>query len=281
MVRGRRLAILALIGSAGFVLSGTALFVCIARGFGMSIRGITLFVFGGVAQIGREPDRPMTEFQIAVAGPLYLGRTLYGTYWDGTLDDVRIYARALAGAEIAERAQPSGGPPEACGPDSSKFADDFPARAYTGSTGDRSWSGPWLEVGESDGPASGDELVMTRGTTNWVLRVRDNNNGGEGVMREANLAGLARATLAFKAWRESLDNANDYARVQISANGGVSWTEIDRIVGPGTDNNLTPLYGSYDISGFIAPNTRFRFMTSPDMGDNDSVYFDEVQICVE
>ncbi len=37
---------------------------------GLPIRGITLFVFGGVAQIGREAATPGAEFRIAIAGPL-------------------------------------------------------------------------------------------------------------------------------------------------------------------------------------------------------------------
>jgi len=34
------------------------------------VRDITLFIFGGVAQIGNEPETPGAEFRIAIAGPL-------------------------------------------------------------------------------------------------------------------------------------------------------------------------------------------------------------------
>jgi len=37
---------------------------------GISIRKITLFIFGGVAQMEKEPHTPVSEFKIAAAGPL-------------------------------------------------------------------------------------------------------------------------------------------------------------------------------------------------------------------
>jgi Zn-dependent protease/predicted transcriptional regulator len=42
----------------------------IARKYNLAVVSITLFIFGGVAQINGEPPNPKAEFRIAIAGPL-------------------------------------------------------------------------------------------------------------------------------------------------------------------------------------------------------------------
>jgi Zn-dependent protease len=53
----------------------------VARCYGIEISGITLFIFGGVAQMRVEPSSPHAEFLMALAGPvasLMLAAALYG-----------------------------------------------------------------------------------------------------------------------------------------------------------------------------------------------------------
>lgn len=65
--------IMGVVGGIGLFLSIIFHELChslVARRFGIEMRGITLFIFGGVAEMGDEPPSPRAEFLMAGAGPL-------------------------------------------------------------------------------------------------------------------------------------------------------------------------------------------------------------------
>jgi Zn-dependent protease/CBS domain-containing protein len=63
------LAILAMLGFFGSLLLHELAHSVVARRFGVRIKAITLFLFGGVAELENEPPSAKSEFWIAVAGP--------------------------------------------------------------------------------------------------------------------------------------------------------------------------------------------------------------------
>jgi Zn-dependent protease/predicted transcriptional regulator len=65
--------IMGIVGAIGFFLSIIVHEFChslVARKYGLRMRGITLFIFGGIAEMAEEPPGPKAEFMMAIVGPL-------------------------------------------------------------------------------------------------------------------------------------------------------------------------------------------------------------------
>jgi len=75
------MAILGAIGLFASIIAHEFMHSLVARNSGLPIRGITLFVFGGVAHMEQEPPSAKAEFWMAAAGPatsVAIGSIFYG-----------------------------------------------------------------------------------------------------------------------------------------------------------------------------------------------------------
>jgi Zn-dependent protease/CBS domain-containing protein len=105
--------IMGVVGALGLFASIVAHEFChsiVARRFGMPMKGITLFIFGGVAEMGDEPPTAKAEFSMAIVGPissLVIALIFYLIYragvsggWDTPVNGV-IYYIAYINAILA------------------------------------------------------------------------------------------------------------------------------------------------------------------------------------
>ncbi|MEK7325542.1 MAG: S8 family serine peptidase [Chloroflexota bacterium] len=147
--------------------------------------------------------------------------------------------------------------------------DEFGSTSYANNNGTQSWAGNWTETGD-DGMMPGSGYVkISSGSLQLKYTSRT-------ISRPVNLTGAVLATLSFQYKRSSFDDANDYVAIQVSANGGSTWTELARYAGPGTDSAWQT--ASFNIQSYAASNTQIRFATSASLGSSDILYVDNVQI---
>lgn len=79
------------------VLAHEIMHSVVAKRYGIDIKGITLFIFGGMSQTKSEPASPKAEFWMAIAGPLTsfaLAGAFYGVTYAG--DAARVEPAILA-----------------------------------------------------------------------------------------------------------------------------------------------------------------------------------------
>ena len=144
--------------------------------------------------------------------------------------------------------------------------DEFEVRSYANNNGTQPWSGNWIETGDDNKPDGG-SLKIDHG----YLQIKDKNRS---IQRPANLANVASAILSFQ-YRRVDDLGSNFVKLEVSNNGGTSWTELRRFSGPGKDSAFLSV--SYDIRAFSSTNTIVRFMTSSNLG-SQKLYVDNLQI---
>jgi hypothetical protein len=151
--------------------------------------------------------------------------------------------------------------------------DQFGAAAYTNNNGNNNWATNWVENDGGGGGATGGAIQVTGGQ----LRITDGVAGTPDIYREADLLGtpglnMGMAFLTFNYTTSGNLEAGDQIAVQISNNGGGSYTTLE------TFSDDTTGTRSYDVTAFIANNTRVRFQVVGGLGGTEYFFFDNVQI---
>ncbi len=153
--------------------------------------------------------------------------------------------------------------------------DTFATNVYTRNDGNNNWTGNWTETDGGGGGATGGSIQVIGGE----LRLQDVSGGAQSIFREADLLGtpglnMGMAFLTFSYRTSGTLEAGDNLLVEISGNGGASYTTLETFSDDSTGTR------SYDITAFIANNTRVRF--SIPGGDysaaNEFFFADNVQI---
>ena len=152
--------------------------------------------------------------------------------------------------------------------------DDFSTSLYSNNDGSVNWSGDWIEDDVSGvGPTVGNVLV-----TGGYLSLDDqpNSNTDPSLARAANLSGAIVATLNFDWSTTTGVDDTDSVVVEVSANGGVSYTTLE------TFTNLVGVNSgsrSFDITAYAAANTQVRFRVNNLYGGgNEEFRVDFVEI---
>lgn len=144
--------------------------------------------------------------------------------------------------------------------------DNFGTASYNNNDGNNNWSAAWIETDAGGAGPSAGAIQITGGE----LRLQDNVSGTPAIQREADLLGtpglnLSAAFLEFDFRTSNNLEDSDDINVEVSNNGGGSWTTLE------TFENDDSGSRSYNITAFIANNTRVRFII--DQGYNDANEF--------
>ncbi|MEA2602424.1 MAG: large repetitive protein [Acidobacteriota bacterium] len=156
------------------------------------------------------------------------------------------------------------------------FKDTFTTNSFSNNEGTLSWSGAWIESDTAGaGVSSGNVTVGTPVAGYMILRDSPDTGTQPSAARQVNLSGFASATLTVDFHIKGVE-PDDAAVIEVSKDGGATYAVLETLTGI-TDTYISSR--TYDISAYIASNTRIRFRISSNYGGSDDFFkVDAVQI---
>ncbi|HEY7912642.1 MAG TPA: hypothetical protein VIG62_12085, partial [Blastocatellia bacterium] len=151
--------------------------------------------------------------------------------------------------------------------------DNFGTAAFTNNDGNNNWSAAWIEADGGGAGATTGAIQITGGE----LRLQDDVGGTPSLAREADLLGtpglnLSAAFLSFDFRTSNNLEDGDEINIQVSNNGGSTYTTLE------TFSNDSSGSRTYDITSFIANNTRIRFQLAGGYTGTEFFFVDNLQI---
>ncbi len=139
---------------------------------------------------------------------------------------------------------------------------------------DSGW-GIWNDGGSDCRRSTRDAAYANSG--NRCVRLRDNTSTSTMTTDNLDLSGYDELTVDFSYIAVSMDNANEDFWLQISTDGGASFTTVEEWnTGDEFENNVRE-DGTATIAGSFSANTQLRFRCDAS-GNSDWVYIDDVVI---
>ncbi len=159
---------------------------------------------------------------------------------------------------------------------SQAMRDEFNTVAFNNNNGNQNWAGAWIE-NDTEAGGAGPTVGQVR-IVNGQLRLDDTPDtyGQPSIARQANLANVTSATLSFDFQTAAGVDYDDAVRVEISGDGGNSYTTLETFTGiVGSSMGAR----SYNILPYATMNTTVRFQVTNKYGASDEFFFvDNVQI---
>jgi hypothetical protein len=150
------------------------------------------------------------------------------------------------------------------------YLDTFTANSYSSSNGSVPWASAWVETNDNGNPGNGS--IQIDGVE---LRIRQGGGSPVSISRSVDLSGnsfVGAVTFTFDRRTQNVESG-DQMLVQISSNGGASWTTLETFTG-----EVTAGTSSYDVTAYRTANTVVRFIHGSGYSSTDTFWVDNARL---